>query len=203
MTEQRGGYADDMDPLLEQLAQRLEGNPQFMASVLARHRRQEGRTRAVQQEMLGVDPIGYVRLALCRRPAADPATFRAHVEKIARYTGADLGPLVQLIRLVDAVESMDVRTIVPGGERAPAGQTAHTPILRPLAAARDRLSEQRQDYSTPPVEPSSLPADDARSSRHKNADETERPAPGRTEGPHDTAHDAPPESPEDTGDAVA
>lgn len=203
MTEHRGGYADEVDPLLEQLAQRLEGNAQFMACVLAKHRRQEGKSHAAQQEMLGVDRLGFVRLALCRKPAAVPATFRAHVEKIARYTGADLDPLVQLIRRVDAVESMELRGIAPGAERAPAAHPADAPVLRPMAAARDRLYESQHDYSASSAEPSSMPPNDANPPSHQRADETERPAPGRSEDAHENARDDPPESPEDKGGAVA
>jgi len=211
MTEQRVGYSNAIDPLLEQLAQQLESNPQFMACVLASHRRQEGKSLAAQREMLGVDHIGFVRLALCRRPAADPvanpatdpATFRSHVEKIARYTGSNLGPLVQLIRRVDAVESMDARTIAPEIEARATTQTVHASILRPMAAARDRLSEAPTAYTAPSAQPAPMAADHANESSHGNAEKTERPAPGRAEVSHDIARDLPPESPKNPGDALA
>ncbi len=128
MTETRGGYTDAGDPLLEQLAQRLEGDPNYMASVLEAYRRQEGKSRDAQQQQLGLSRLAFVRLALCRRPDADQATFRAQVEEIARYTGATPASLVQLIRQVDALASMDARTLDHGAApstRRPACSRAH------------------------------------------------------------------------------
>jgi hypothetical protein len=158
MTETRPGYAEDVDPLLVQLAERFENNRRYMASVMAMHRRQEGKSVTAQQAQLGVGPLGYVRLALCYRPQGEADDFRAQVEKVARYSGADPAAMVQMIRLVDAVESMEPRTVSAEADGASAHARSAMTVFAPLAAARDRLSEPHEEYRAPSTD-TSAPAD--------------------------------------------
>lgn len=213
MTEQPAAYTEDCDPVLARMAEQLEGNALFMASVLRNYRRQEGKSRAAQQELLGVDETGFVRLALCRRPSADAALFRTQVEQIARYTGAQIAPLVELIRRADAVAGMEPRTMDMSG--AAERPRATTRTVMPMAAARDRISESQVDYAAPPERPAppeqtsaaqpSAPESQPTPSSARDA----RPTPGREESPHDSSADAPPPAPdapkppEPPNDAVA
>ena len=201
MTESRTGYAGDVDSLLEQVAQRLASDPQFMASLLETHRRQEGISQKAQELLLGVDRLGFLRLALSRRPDGNSGAFRAQAEQIARYTGAQLAPLVQLIRRVDALEGMDMRTVHAQGEGATVVQPLPATGFAAMVAARDRIGESHVDYSPPaPRAVGGDEVDDARPSITAAADAS---APRRSEAPHDTASDSPVQPPENPDDSLA
>ncbi len=191
MTETKVGYFEDNDPLLAQLAQRLESNPQFMASLLATHRRQEGLNQDAQQQLLGVAQLGYLRLSLCRRPNSDPGSFRAQVEQIARFSGANVAALVQIIRRVDAVESMNPRAVTSGDQQAPTAQRRLNPGASFLAA-RDHILEETAAYER-----------DAAMPAQPEAPSTPTLSPDRKESSDDTASNPPAQTPDNPADPMA
>ncbi len=204
MTEPRSEYADESYRMLTLLAERLEDNPKFIAHLLGKHRHQEGKSREAQQEMLGVNDLGFVRLALCRRPAAEQAEFRIQCEQIARYTGADLGALVQIIRRVDAVQSMERRADpVQGTQASTAGQGLPEISVRPMMAPRVRINEPPPSYdaSEADVEPTQRnPADPADRPR---VDKPAQHSPDNEANPHDNPANASSESSSEPDDPVA
>jgi hypothetical protein len=85
------------DPL-EALAARAEGEPFFLASVLAGYARSEGLDDAGLAAALGC-PVGeLVMVRLCRAPRADPGEFREDVACIAERFGLDPRRLAEVVK---------------------------------------------------------------------------------------------------------
>jgi hypothetical protein len=109
------------DPL-EALARRAEGEPFFLASVLAAFARSEGLDEAGLAAWLGCLVGELVMVRLCRAPRTDPAEFREDLGRIAERFGLDRR------RLAEAVKR---GVVVARLREAPAGGGG-------LLAARDR-----------------------------------------------------------------
>jgi hypothetical protein len=92
--------------LLAHAARRARDQEGFLAGALAAYQEANGMDDAALAAFLGCAPEALPRLALCRRPAPDPARFRAGIQEIAAYTGAAIGPLARLLREVAANEAL-------------------------------------------------------------------------------------------------
>ena len=110
--------------LLRYAAQCAGTNPFFLASLLLAYARAEGLDDPALAHYLGCAPADLPALLLCRRPAADPATFRAEVQRVAERFQLDPGRLAEAIRLAESLEAL----------RRPSSATD----AGFLAAARDR-----------------------------------------------------------------
>ncbi|GIV59244.1 MAG: hypothetical protein KatS3mg043_0333 [Rhodothermaceae bacterium] len=77
----------------------------FLAHVFARYLTIEEIDEGALAERLGCSEFGYYRLALCRTPATDQA-FAEQIRQIAAFSGASPIVLAQIIRRVQAVESL-------------------------------------------------------------------------------------------------
>ena len=142
MTENAADYRSGGDDPLEAVAERLALDPGYMAWMLRKFRMGEGWQVERLLAHLGVERRTYVRLALCKRPAADAPDFAEQVREIAEYTQVALSTLVSLIRQVDALEGLQPRRVEGRSGQAIPGYV-ETPRL---AAARDRmLHESRSD----------------------------------------------------------
>lgn len=130
--------ASETQEILSRVAQRLEANPQFMADVLVRYRRQEKLTESDLATQLGISAAAYTRLAMCKRPVSDRPGFGHQVRAIAEYVGCDSVQLAQLINQVAAVEQ--IRTASDEMPHRSEARSA-TRNLGWLAAARDREAD--------------------------------------------------------------
>ena len=89
---------DDPDrTLLEQAARKAADLPFFVAWALRAYHGLRGIAEAELAELLGCPVESLPRLALCRRPDTTAAQFRAEVEQIAAYAGANSFPLARLL----------------------------------------------------------------------------------------------------------
>jgi len=123
--------ADSMSAeALAQLAERLEGNPDFMAYVLAAYRRQEGLSEDELAAELSVLPALVIRLALCKRPNEASPGFAERVRRMSDFTLIDEAKLANILRQVRVLDGLSGR---PVGREEIRG-----PLEGLLAAARDR-----------------------------------------------------------------
>ncbi|MCC6188199.1 MAG: hypothetical protein IT318_04165 [Anaerolineales bacterium] len=137
---------------LGRLAERLSGDPGFMANVLAAYQAQERLSSSDLADRLGLAPEGLVQLALCKRPQPGGTEFAAQVRQIAAFVGLAPATLAQLIRQVDAMEAAK-----HPGQSTPAAATHSEPAptvgqarLGWLAAARDRdETDEQPDQDAP------------------------------------------------------
>jgi transcriptional regulator with XRE-family HTH domain len=139
--------APDLYSGLALLAERLQEDPAYMASVLRAYRRTEGLTVERLIERLGTSANMVSRLAICKRPASDSPKFAAQVREIAEYVNVDAVLLANVIRQVDALTGL-------AGLPAVEGETATGPRIAPLAsgllsAARDRVDLDESETSQP------------------------------------------------------
>ncbi|WP_322510890.1 hypothetical protein [Chloroflexus sp.] len=111
---------------LTRAAQRAEQQPFFLASVLAAYRAAHQLDDTGLANMLGCATSDLIRLALCRRPAADSAQFSADVDHLARRFGLHSDRLAAMIRQVDALTAIKQQL------------EAAEPATGLLRAARDR-----------------------------------------------------------------
>jgi hypothetical protein len=85
------------DPL-EALVARAQGEPFFLASVLAAYARSEGLDDAGLAAALGC-PVGELpMLRLCRAPRTDPDEFWEDVTRVAERFGIDPGRLAEAVK---------------------------------------------------------------------------------------------------------
>ncbi|MBI1884769.1 MAG: hypothetical protein HYS09_00350 [Chloroflexi bacterium] len=71
------------------------------------------------------------RLAFCRRPVTDAATFRREVEQIAAYASVRAERLAQLLREIESIDALQA-----ADRSTSSGQGF-------LMAARDRVGEEK------------------------------------------------------------
>ena len=93
---------NDYIPSLARLAQQARERQTLLAGLLFAYQEQEGLDESGLAAFLGCAVVALPKLALCRRPRAQTPAFRADVERIAQYAGADAARLVKLIRAVEA-----------------------------------------------------------------------------------------------------
>lgn len=137
----------DLFSRLATLTDRLQSDPAYMAWVLHAYRRAEGLTTDRLVSRLGTSADMLTRLAICKRPVADSPQFAAQVLQIADYTAIDAGLLANVIRQVDALALL---AKIPTALGAPAARPASSPIPSGLmAAARDRIEEDKKDPTAP------------------------------------------------------
>jgi hypothetical protein len=96
----------NVNSAMQLLAEKLRGDPDFMAFVLDQFCRQEGISILELPDALGIMPEMVTRLALCRRPNPDTADFAKGIHEIADYTLADEAVLANIIRRVSSVHSL-------------------------------------------------------------------------------------------------
>ena len=94
-----------MSSRLERLSRRVDGDPFFLASVLAAYTQAESLDEAGLASALGCPVETLASLRLCRRPRAD-SQFRGDVEAIADRFGVDALSLAEIIRRVDALAAL-------------------------------------------------------------------------------------------------
>jgi hypothetical protein len=114
------------------LAQRFEGDEATLAWLFARWRELTGGTDADIAARLGCDETLVPRIAICSRPRA--GLFREDVESVAGHFEIAARPLADLVREVETLLRFQPRD---GQGRRAAGL---------LAAARDRVAEEPNDY---------------------------------------------------------
>jgi hypothetical protein len=112
-----------MSELLARLAQRLEGDPAFLACALAEYARAERLDDDALARHLGCPPAELTAVRLCRAPRPGPADFRADVRHVAERFGLDETRLMEAVREAEAL-----RRLREGAAAAPGF----------LMAARDR-----------------------------------------------------------------
>ena len=103
-------------------------DPFFMAHALRAYREMFDLDEEGLAKFLHCSSEALVRMALCRQPEMTSTTFRADVEQIAAYCGADAQRVAELVRQTDAVRSLR-------------GVPAPVPMSTPagmMVAARDR-----------------------------------------------------------------
>ncbi|MBI1915575.1 MAG: hypothetical protein HYS12_12705 [Planctomycetes bacterium] len=118
---------------LEALARRVEDNPFFLASVLARYAQAERLDDTGLAKTLGCTPETLTALRLCRTPRTEAPGFGEDVDCIAARFNLDGDRLAEVVRHGQALEHM-------AGPSASRGT---------LLAARDAQEDQA---SEPPEE---------------------------------------------------
>jgi hypothetical protein len=118
---------------LDALARRAQGDPFFLASLLARYAQSEALDDHGLAAALGCPPERLSALRLCRAPRPDPAGFREDVAVIAAELGLDPDRLAEAVMRGRAIEEIGA---------APAGGRGF------LMAARD--DEPPEESGPPP-----------------------------------------------------
>lgn len=100
-------HADSDQIELQALVARLEGDPFFMASVLAEYRSQ---MRLNIQQLAGnlrCTGEALTNLALCRTPRLDdPKSYLADIQEIAKYAGCDWRELAKVVRTAQSLATL-------------------------------------------------------------------------------------------------
>ncbi len=92
---------------LRAAATRLEGDPFFMASVLADYRTALRVNDQYIAKALGCNVEALTSLAFCRTPRLDDEKlFLSDVQAIAKYVGCDWGELARLIRTAQSISAL-------------------------------------------------------------------------------------------------
>lgn len=145
---------------MQNLAERLSANPDYMASVLTAYKKLEHISDARLLEILDTTPDKLCRLALCKRPNSQEARFSDDVRQLALYTSIDPLRLAVLIR---QVESLVTFAAMPKRIEPLASNQGVSKSAGVLTAARDRSEEYE------PASPSQETKDDSES---ENGDQT-------------------------------
>jgi hypothetical protein len=116
------------DPL-KHLAQRVEGDPSFLASLLAEYARSEGLDDGGLARELSCQAEDLTGIRLCRTPRPDPDGCWDDVRRIAERFSFDAARLLEIVRQAEAM-----RRLREGGTSGPGF----------LMAARDRPDEAPQ-----------------------------------------------------------
>lgn len=154
----------DADRLLSMLAERLSQDPTYMASLFAVYKRHERIDEEELARLLKVSQGTVTRLALCKRPNSSSANFPDQIRQLAAFARTDVTYLGNLIRHVDALESLRLKS--PQETKSDPAVQPSSLLRRQLVAARDR-SEIQNSGSSPSSDPK-----DARQGLDK--DDTER-----------------------------
>src|SRR6266581_194839 len=118
---------------LRAAAARLEGDPFFMASVLAEYRSQMRLNDQQLAKALSCTAQALTTLALCRTPRLDDAeSFLADVQTIAKYAECDWRELAKVVRTVQSLGTLKRFTGMPESQL--------------LKAARDRVSDHKNGH---------------------------------------------------------
>jgi len=92
---------------LSAAATRLEGDPFFMASVLADYRTALRVNDQYIAKALGCNVEALTSLAFCRTPRLDDEKlFLSDVQAIAKYVDCDWGELARLIRTAQSISAL-------------------------------------------------------------------------------------------------
>jgi hypothetical protein len=125
-----------MSDSLDALARRAEGEPFFLASVLAAYARSEGLPDdAGLAAALGCRVGDLAMLRLCRAPRTEPDAFWEDVRSIAGRFGMEPERLAEAVKRGRVVRSFQAARPASGG---------------PLIAARDREDEAPADAPEEP-----------------------------------------------------
>lgn len=128
---------------LARLAEKMQGNPEYLSSVLVAYQQQEHLTDDELARRLSLDESQLPHLALCKCPQADK--FSEQVRQIAAYAGADVAALAQVIRSVEVLQQM--RSMPPIELPTIATQVAPAHLAGSMAAARDREESSEESKS--------------------------------------------------------
>jgi hypothetical protein len=90
------------DPL-EPFARRAEGDPFFLASLLAVYAAGEGLDDEALAQHLGCPTAVLVDVRLCRAPAEEARDFRRDIDSIAGHFGLDRDRLAGVVRRAQAL----------------------------------------------------------------------------------------------------
>ncbi len=122
---------EDLDtPVWRRALEKAAERPFFVASALRAYQTRHGLGDDELATFLGCARQDLPKLALCGRPEVGSAKFRADVEQIARYVGAEVQPLAQLFCEAATLTTFDSAPAAPGGF---------------LIAARDRPEEKPKE----------------------------------------------------------
>jgi hypothetical protein len=99
---------------LDALARKVQGDPFFLASLLALYARSEGLDDGGLAAALGCPPGKLTELRLCRAPRPDPAGFREDVAGIAAEFGLDADRLAGAVMRGRAIREIGA---APAGGR--------------------------------------------------------------------------------------
>jgi hypothetical protein len=126
-----------VNPALDALAKRVEGDPFFLAALLKVYAASEHLDDAGLAAALGCRPDALTGLRLCRAPRAEPRDFRADVARIADYFGLDEARLLAVLRRAEALRALAAAQAgtrglllaardgeAPGREEPPPGEKA-------------------------------------------------------------------------------
>src|SRR5262245_14973563 len=103
-----------MSKALEALAQKVQTDPFFLASVLALYARSEDLDDGGLAAALECGPEELRRLRLCRAPRADPAGFREDIACVAAEFHLDPDRLTEAVMRGRAIQAMRA---APSGSR--------------------------------------------------------------------------------------
>jgi hypothetical protein len=104
---------NDPTPSLTRLARQARERQTLLAGLLFAYQEQEGLDEPGLAAFLGCDVGALARLALCRRLRAQTPFFRADIERVAQFVGANPLQLVKLIRAVETRAAFQQATDVP------------------------------------------------------------------------------------------
>jgi hypothetical protein len=122
-----------VNPTLDALAKRVEGDPFFLAALLKVYAQSESFDDAGLATALGCRPDSLAALRLCRAPRSEAKDFRADVVRIAGHFGLDEARLFGVLRRAEALRAL---------------AAAQTGTRGVLLAARDGEAPNREE--TPP-----------------------------------------------------
>lgn len=126
---------------LRLLASKLQDNHEFIAWVLATYQQKEHIDDNHLIAQLKTTPEMIVRLALCKCPNPNSATFPSQIREIATYTNIDPSDLANIIRQVDTLATFSK---ILNKDKEPTQATSRfAPGL--LAAARDKTEDEENE----------------------------------------------------------
>jgi hypothetical protein len=91
---------------LRHLAERLRGDPEFLAAYLLDYAETEELTDVALAEQLACEPAQLPSVLLCRCPSGPPAQFRSDLQRITDRFGIDPTRLAQIIRQEQALTAL-------------------------------------------------------------------------------------------------
>ncbi len=111
---------------LRAAAARLEGDPFFMASVIADYRTALRLNDQHIAKALDCNVEALTSLAFCRTPRLDDEKlFLSDVQAIAKYVGCDWGELARMIRTAQSVSALKRFTVGPEDQLLKAARDKH------------------------------------------------------------------------------